>query len=292
MLGYHRLLDFLFSRHPQLILLYLNLPFLLDNHTLFGRMWCIFVFRKVCFVLLWKKLCLLLLCCHLFLALIFLTNFHTTCPICLDTTLVSLGVYITISHHLHPILIPPSHKAFALEIFCWIDFSALVELWIFLQLPKSYIVWWIACLFLLGYYALVILLHPAWCNFYDLGLAELLWTTQQLLSLATRKPARDLCPPLEEVLPPLEIAHSVRPPLEIAHWCFLAVKLHSHYCVFIFVLVPFVLQPSKKFLPLFLMLPFLRFHLSNFLSLIELIFVRLPPPYLLVLLWCLSSIFV
>ena len=67
-------------------------------------------------------------------------------------------------------------------------------------------------------------------------------TTQQLLPLATRQPAQDLRPPLEEVLPPLEIAHSVRPPLEIVHWCFLAVELHANFCVFLFVLVPFVLH--------------------------------------------------
>ena len=190
LLGYHSLLDFLFFRHPQPILLYSDLPFLLNNRTLFGRVWCLFVFQKLRFVLFWKKLCLFLLCCHLFLALIFLTHFHNTFPICLDSPLVSLGVYIPISQHLHPLLILPSHKAFALEIFFWLDLSVLVEMWTFLPLPTSSLVWWNACLFLLGYYALVLLLHSAWCNFYDLELAELLWTTQQLPPLARENQPR------------------------------------------------------------------------------------------------------
>ena len=146
-------MDFTFCRHTEPILLYLDLPFLLDNCTLFCHMWCLFFFLKVCFILLWKKLCLFLLCCHLFLALIFLTHFHTTLPIFIDTPIVSLGVHILISCYLHQILIPPSHKEFALEIFCWLDFLALIELWTFLPLSTSSLVRWIACLFLLGYYA-------------------------------------------------------------------------------------------------------------------------------------------
>ena len=153
-----------------------------------------------CFVV--KFFCLFLLCCLLLLALIFLTNYHTLCHICFDTPLFSLGVYIPINHHSHPLLILPSHKAFALGIFCWLDFLALVELWKFLLLPSSAPVWCIACLFLLDYYLLVLLLHPACCDFYVIGLADFLWMTYQLLPLGKRKSALDLRPPLEEVLLP------------------------------------------------------------------------------------------